>query len=218
MKAFSKSMFTNEFVIARSIAKRAAILLTVFACFNSILYSQTASAKAQSGESAARLRIETLDRLTDLASETVNVELDEGLLKLVTPMLANDADDDPEDKQVKELIAGLKGVYVKSFTFGREGVYAESDIAPIREQLRAPGWSRVVEVRSRAKNENAEIYVMRIDGRVGGLAILSVEPKEITVVNIVGEIDFNKLSKLEGQFGVPNFNLERKVKDAPKQQ
>lgn len=37
----------------------------------------------------------------------------------------------------------------------------------------------------------------------GALAILVVEPAELTVVNIVGPIDLAKLAALQGQFGIP---------------
>jgi len=45
--------------------------------------------------------------------------------------------------------------------------------------------------------------------QITGLAVLSIEPREFTVVNIVGPIDLDKLSKLEGQFGVPDLGIEQ---------
>jgi hypothetical protein len=41
-----------------------------------------------------------------------------------------------------------------------------------------------------------------------GLALISSEPRELTIVNIVGVIDLEKLRKLEGQFGVPKIDLD----------
>ena len=38
--------------------------------------------------------------------------------------------------------------------------------------------------------------------------MLVSEAKELTVVNIVGPVDLEKLSKLEGQFGVPELGIE----------
>ena len=40
-------------------------------------------------------------------------------------------------------------------------------------------------------------------------AVISAEPKEFTVVNIVGPINLEKLTKLEGQFGVPDLGIEQ---------
>ena len=50
-----------------------------------------------------------------------------------------------------------------------------------------------------------------------GLALIASEPRQFTIVNIVGAIDLDKLHKLEGQFGVPKLDLDA-AKSAPKQQ
>ena len=49
---------------------------------------------------------------------------------------------------------------------------------------------------------------MMVGDQISGLAVLSVEDKELTVVNIVGPVDLEKLSRLEGQFGVPELGIE----------
>jgi translation elongation factor EF-1beta len=154
-----------------------------------------------------KLQIESLDRLAPTAAESVNVNLDETLLKIVPPIL-NDTDKD--EKKVKDVVFGLKGVYVRRYAFDNEGAYGEGDIGPIREQLRAPGWQRIVEVRSRREDKkNIEVYLMTEGGRIEALALLSVEPKELTVINIVGSIDLEKLSQLQGTFDIPELDLER---------
>ena len=45
-------------------------------------------------------------------------------------------------------------------------------------------------------------------GQISGLAVLATDPKEITVVNIVGPVDLEKLSELEGNFGVPVLGID----------
>jgi hypothetical protein len=41
--------------------------------------------------------------------------------------------------------------------------------------------------------------------------VIGTEPKELTFVNIVGTVDLDKLSQLEGNFGVPLLELERRA-------
>src|SRR4051812_26844504 len=77
-----------------------------------------------------------LDRLAERAKESVNVTLDSSMLQLASGFLSND----PEEKQVKKLISKLKGVYVRSFEFDKEGQYSMSDVEAVRLQLKAPGW------------------------------------------------------------------------------
>ena len=57
---------------------------------------------------------------------------------------------------------------------------------------------------------------MRTGDQVSGLAVLATDPKELTVVNIVGPIDLEKLTQLEGQFGIPDLDLEPHPKIKPK--
>jgi hypothetical protein len=106
---------------------------------------------------------------------------------------------------MKEVISGLTGVYVKSFEFDREGVYSDADVESIRRQLKTPGWTRVVNIDSKRDREQVEMYVWRQGEQSGGLAILAAEPKELTVVNIVGRVDLTKLGALQGLMGIPKL-------------
>jgi hypothetical protein len=155
-----------------------------------------------------RLRLDSLDRLAPKATETVNVEVDGILIKLASKILS---DKDPDERTVKEIIAGLRGVYVRTYEFGKAGEYADSDIAPIREQLRPPAWTRVIDVKSLVDDPvNAEVYVASDGARVDGMAILVAEPREVTVINIVGDIDVEKLKRLEGKLGIPRIHITRR--------
>ena len=52
----------------------------------------------------------------------------------------------------------------------------------------------------------------KIKELISGLAVLATQPKELTVVNIIGPVDLSKLSELEGQFGVPELGIEQPAK------
>lgn len=163
----------------------------------------------------AQLQINNLEPLAAKANGIVDVNLPESLLRLIPPTIKGNSAD---AKQVHEIVAGLRGVYVKSFQFINEGEYSEADVAPIRAQLKAPGWVRFVNVIKKSEHRNIEVYLMTTpdSARFEGLAILAVEPKELTVVNIIGVIDIEKLSKLEGQFGIPDLGLEAEKTDEQK--
>jgi hypothetical protein len=154
-------------------------------------------------QEASRLRLSSLDSLAARASQTVDVNIDERLMRMAAKVLSNEGD----EQEVKKLISGIKGIYVKSFEFEHENEYSAADVEDIRSQLRLPSWSKLVNVTSK-KEGNVEVYVLFNGDTVGGLAILSTEPKELTVVNIVGPVDLEKLAKFEGQFGIPDLGLE----------
>ncbi len=157
-------------------------------------------AKAQD----TRIQMGSLDHLATKASQTVDVNLDERLMKLAARIFS---DKDDDEREIKKLIEGLKGIYVKSFEFETEGQFAAADLEPIRTQLRGAGWTRMVNVVSK-KEGNLEVYLQFAGEMINGLAVLHTDDKELTVVNIVGPVNLDKLAQLEGQMGIPDLGIE----------
>jgi uncharacterized protein DUF4252 len=163
--------------------------------------------------SGPRMTLSGLERLKDLAAETVDVSLDTTLLSLAARFM--DADDEDAAK-VKAMVGGLKGVYVRSFEFGADNAFTAADVDSVRRQLTGPGWSRMAGIRSRKDHADVDVYLWLDGDKVGGLGILAQEPRRLTIVNIVGAIDLDQLRRLEG-LGLPRFDLEREkaFKDKP---
>lgn len=166
-------------------------------CFGNAL-----SAKGQ----GARLQLDQLDVLANRASETVDVKLDEHLMQSTAKLFSGK---DPDDAGIRELLRNVKGIYVKSFTFEKENEYLPSEVDSVMTQLHRDGWSKIVGVTSKKQSENVEVYLMTVAGEITGLAVVSMNPKDLTVVNIVGPINLEKLTQLEGSFGVPDLDLSR---------
>jgi hypothetical protein len=49
-----------------------------------------------------------------------------------------------------------------------------------------------------------------------GLAIIAADPTQLTVVNVIGPIDLEKLRQLEGQLGIPKLDLEKGSRGKPR--
>jgi len=162
------------------------------------LFAATIPTLAQS----ARIQLTGIEHLAPKASESVDVNIDERLIQIMSKFLS-----DPDDANVKKIIANLKGIYVKNYEFESEGLYTAADLETIRSQVRGSSWSRLVDVKSK-KEGTLEVYVMLEGEKVGGLLVLGAEPKELTVVTIVGPVDLEKLASLEGQFGIPDLDLD----------
>lgn len=145
----------------------------------------------------------SLEKLSAKASDVVDVTLDSSLLQLASRFLS---DKDPDDAKVKKLVAGIKGIYVRSFQFANAGEYQPSDVEPIRAQLRSSPWSRIVGVRSEKRENNAEVYLKTEGSKIGGVVILSTQPKQLTLVSIEGTIDPDQIGELGGHFGIPKLN------------
>jgi hypothetical protein len=152
---------------------------------------------------APKLVIPDFTALAARASESVNISLDAPMLDLAARFLNSD---DPRDAAAKEVIKGLQGIYVRSYTFDADFVYKDSDLDAVRNQLSGPAWNRLVQTRSRKTHANVDIYIMVANNKAVALALIASEPREFTNVNIVGAIDLDKLHKLEGQFGIPQLD------------
>lgn len=178
--------------------------LTKIALMVLLAVCASASALAQ----GAKLQISQLDKLATKAENVVEVTLDKNLLQVAAKFLNSK---NPQEAAVKELVNKLEGVYVRVFEFDKPGEYQLSDIEPIRSQITtSAGWSKIVGVMSRREGQKVDVHLKTdSQGLIYGLAILAVEPKELVVVNIVGEIDLEKLRQLEGQFGIPKLDLEK---------
>lgn len=153
---------------------------------------------------AALLKLPQFEALAARASESVDVSLDSSLLGLAAGFLDPS---NPEDADAKELLAGLKGIYVRNYTFDQDMVYPAAEVEALRRQLAAPAWQQLVRVRSEKEHSSVDIFMSVDQGKANGLAIIVTEPREFTVVNIVGSIDLQKLRRLEGKFGVPRVPL-----------
>jgi len=156
---------------------------------------------------AQQLRF-NLDHLAPKASNVVDVQLSKDLLQFAAKFL--DGKDDPEEAQVKKLLTGITGIYVKSFQFKTDGSWSKADLDSVRNQIRAPEWARIVGTTNTEDGESAEVFVRSENQKMTGLAILVSKPKELTVVNIVGSVDLNSLSDLGGHFGIPKVEPPKK--------
>lgn len=161
----------------------------------------------------ALLKLPNFDALGDKATKVVNITLDPQLLGMATRFLD---DSEPEDAAAKQIIAGLKGIYIKSYSFDTDFAYPKADVDMVRKQLGAPGWQRLMEVRSKKEQSNVDIFISTDGNKANGLAIIASEPREFTIINIVGSIDLEKLHKLEGQLGIPKMQLETQEKPQEK--
>lgn len=167
-----------------------------------------ARAQQQPSQGAARLQLDNEESLAQKANELIDVSLDENLLRIIPKKIITKTEDGKQ-VDIGKIVGGLRGVYVRSYGFNNEGEYGESNLAGVRTQLRSPGWARLVNIVKKKADDNVhlEVFMMTSAGIIDGIAILALEPKRLTLVNIVGSIDLEQLSQLEGQFGIPELGI-----------
>lgn len=152
----------------------------------------------------AKLQLDNLDKLSDKAARVTDVTLDGSLLQFAVQLIEKAADEsDPDVAQLKSIVKNLKGIYIKSYEFDEASQYSRADVETIRSQLTSPRWSKIIQSVDKRSGEHDEIYLLKTGEQVSGVVILVAEAKELTVVNIVGDVPVDKIAALERHF-TPN--------------
>jgi hypothetical protein len=146
---------------------------------------------------SSRLKLPDLSGLASKATESVDIDMDGDTLRTAGAFLSGGSGVDP---QFAETVKGLKGIYLKVFTFDKPGQYSMRDIEPVVTQVQALGWKKLLSVRD--KEDRVEMW-LRDDATDGGMFFVASEPKELVLINIVGKVDLETLRKLQGRMGVP---------------
>jgi hypothetical protein len=157
------------------------------------------------------LDFKSLDKLDAVAKNKTRVTLDAGMLKLAAGFLG----DDKDSRQIRSIVENLKGIYVRTYEFDKKDAYTAADIEPLRNSLKQQQWSWIVQ--SQEGKDFSDVYVQPLqDGKIGGVAIVSGEARELTVIYISGAMSVSDLEKLGGNMGVPHIRLGGAKRMLPK--
>jgi hypothetical protein len=132
-----------------------------------------------------------------------------------------------DEAATRRLIEGLDGIYVREYEFDKEGEYSPDDIEKLRKTFATPEWSPIIHEHERRSGETSDVMVKLVNGESRGMFILAAEPKELTIVLILGPIRIEDLGKLHsisglgGAFGPlgplgPGHRVPGDVKDKSK--
>jgi len=148
------------------------------------------------------------------ASNVTEVTLGKNMLAFAAKFM-NDKDKDQAN--VRQLIQGLDGIYVRSYEFDKEGQYSKDEIDQLRKQFETSDWSPLVRERQRKTGETTDVLVKLVNGEPHGMFVLSAEPKELTIVLILGPIHMDDLGKLKGIGGLGALgDIEKSVHEKAK--
>jgi uncharacterized protein DUF4252 len=145
----------------------------------------------------AKLKLPEFKSLSGKATESVNISLSPWLLHMAGAFMD---EKDADSAATKRLLAGIKSIEIRSYQFATDFAYSTADIDGVRSQLTGPGWNQLMQVHHRDKSEDVDMYVLIENNVTKGFALISSEPREFTIINIVGSINVDDLPKLESHF------------------
>jgi hypothetical protein len=133
------------------------------------------------------------------ASNVTEVTLGKNMLAFASKFMNGK---DQDEAATRHLIEGLDGIYVREYEFDKEGQYSTEEIEKLRQYFETSEWSPIVRERDKRNGETTDVMMKMVNGESHGMFILEAEPKELTVVLILGPIRTEDLGKLKGLGGL----------------
>ena len=158
-----------------------------------------APAMAQTSPSPLLLPAPLEKELAARASDVTEVTLGKNMLDFAAKFMDSK---DQDQAAAKQLIEGLDGIYVREYEFDKEGEYSMDEVDKLRQAFATPEWSPMVHERERKGAESTDVMVKLVNGEPHGIFVLTAEPKELTIVLILGPIRMDQLSMLKGLDGL----------------
>ena len=103
-----------------------------------------------------------------------------------------------KDDPTRRLIEGLDGIYIRDYEFDKAGQFTAEQVEQLRKYFETSEWSPLVRDRDNKTGESSDVMVKLVNGESHGLFILDVEPKEISIVLILGPVHMQDLHKVMG--------------------
>lgn len=154
---------------------------------------------AQTAASPLTLPATVEKDLAARASDVTEVTLGKNMLGFAAKFMNGS---DKDQAAVKQLVEGLDGIYVRSYEFDKDGEYSMDQVEKLRQAFETPDWQPIVRTRERKSAETTDVMVKQVNGETRGMFILTTEPKELTIVMILGPIRMDQLSELKDLSGL----------------
>lgn len=134
------------------------------------------------------------------ASNVTEVTLGKNMLAFAAKFMNGK---DGDEAAARHLIEGLDGIYVRDYEFDKEGQYSAVDVDKLRSYFEGNGeWSPVVRERDKKSGESTDVMMKMVNGETRGLFVIDAEPKELSIVLILGPVKVEDLGKLSGMAGL----------------
>jgi hypothetical protein len=170
-----------------------------------------APALAQQSPSPFPLPTPVEKELAARAANVTEVTLGKDMLGFASKFMDKN---DKDQAGVQQLIQGLDGIYVRDYEFDKEGQYSPDQLEQLRQAFQAPEWTPMVHERESKGGESTDVLMKMVNGQPQGIFVLDAEPKELTIVLILGPIRMDQLSELKGLSGLGELGDIGKDRDS----
>jgi Domain of unknown function (DUF4252) len=140
-----------------------------------------------------------MDALRQGASSKTEFTLDHSMLVFASKM-------DPDNEDLRRVIAGVNGVSVHIYRFPRTWTYDAEALASVKEEYSTAGWKQLMNRHDKDGGAGVTYVWIRLENNaISNVAVLQAKSNEINFVTVAGSISPLDLSHLGGHFGIPKI-------------
>jgi hypothetical protein len=133
------------------------------------------------------------------ASSKTEFTLDHSMLVFASKL-------DPDDEDLRRVIAGVSGVSVHSYHFPGYWTYDAAPLDSVKDEYHAAGWKQLMNNHAKDGSPGLTDLWIRFENKaISNVAILLARANEVNFIEVSGSISPLDLSHLGGHFGIPKI-------------
>ena len=146
-----------------------------------------------------------IEVLRQNASSKTEFTLDHDMLVFASKL-------DPDDDDLRRVIAGVSGVSVHNFRYRQPWMYDSEALNTMKQEYQAAGWKQLVNNHDKDGGQGAsEVWIRFENNAISHIAMVFAGRNEVSFVEVTGSISPLDLSHLGGHFGIPRIEGGVKV-------
>jgi hypothetical protein len=140
-----------------------------------------------------------IDALRQGASSKTEFTLDHSMLVFASKL-------DPDNEDLRRVIAGVNGLSVHSYHFPGPWMYDPQALDSVKEEYHAAGWKQLMNNHEKDGGPGVnDLWVRFENNAISNIAILVARSNEVNFIVVSGSISPLDLSHLGGHFGIPKI-------------
>ena len=140
-----------------------------------------------------------IEALRQSASSKTEFTLDHSMLVFASKL-------DPDNEDLRRVIAGVSGVSVHSYHFSGRWMYDPAVLSSVKEEYHAAGWKQLMNNHEKDGGPGLSNLWIRLENNaISDIAILVARASEVNFIVVSGSISPLDLSHLGGHFGIPKI-------------
>jgi len=142
---------------------------------------------------------QALEALRESASSKTEFTLDHSMLVLASRL-------DPNNQDLRRVIAGIHGISVHSYRFPEVWAYDPDALTAVKQEYKDAGWTQLLNNHDKDGGPSVtELWVRMNDKAISDVAVLVAKPNQVNLIVVSGSISPLDLVHLGGHFGIPKI-------------